>query len=263
MSRQPTIEDFTDWVQSHLDKATEGARAAIQAIERRRNAAGCFRSGGTIIAVFGAADAEVDRGIAAALGALNSALQRGQLDGKSLRQETEDRLRAFVDAIKETIKPERYLSWGPEKIINERMAQFDSKLDFNLRQFDVGHLRPQEPDASPPTGNSINIELMAGGAVQQGTSHSTQNVVINVNIEAAKVALQCFEEALSDVAVPPDVLAKIRPELDTIKAQLAKPKPSSVILAEAGRSLRNITEGAIGGILAPHAIAILSALGLG
>ena len=89
MPRDPTIEDFADWVQFHLDKAIKSAHDACQAVEREHNAHGRLRSGNTIIKCFDAAYSEFDKGVEAALGALRAAMLKGVLDETLLRETVE------------------------------------------------------------------------------------------------------------------------------------------------------------------------------
>jgi hypothetical protein len=151
-------------------------------------------------------------------------------------------------------------------ILDEKEGEFDKKVKFALRHFEVGNLRPSQPEIPPSMKNEINIEQMLGGAVQQGTRNSTQTVSVTINFAEMRNALASLENTLGEHPPPPEVAAEIEPELQTIKAQLAKPKPSVIILREAGSTLRSIAEGVAGGLLAPHVqaaiIGLLSALGL-
>ena len=77
----------------------------------------------------------------------------------------------------------------PEKFaklvdIQERLSALDEKVRFAIRQFDVGFLDPPEPEAPLTMVNSMNVGMMTGGAVQQGTIKSTQN--ISIDVQAAK-----------------------------------------------------------------------------
>ena len=109
--------------------------------------------------------------------------------------------------------------------------------------------------------NKITIESMIGGAIQQGTTGSTQNVTIKIDLQAAQDAIAQAEEALKSETANPEILASISADLDTIKAQLRKPEPSTSVLVEAGRSLRTIAEGAAAGVLGSKLTTALVALG--
>jgi hypothetical protein len=60
-----------------------------------------------------------------------------------------------------------------------------------------------------------------------------------------------FTNHLKDLHLDENQRRKAEVQLATIKAQLDEPNP--VIIAEAGRTLRNITEGAIASLLATAA----------
>jgi hypothetical protein len=268
MPRDPTIEDFADWVQSHLDKAIKSAHDACEAVQRQHNAQGRLRSGNTIIRCFDAAYGEFDKGVNAALGALGVAEERGVLDGQQLRETTERLLAQFISDMKHACKAPLFRQWGllNAKVLDEREDEFGTKARFALRHFDVGHLNPVGPEVPASISNEIKVENMIGSVVQQGTTDSTQNASITINIAAVQNALGNLEKTLSEYPAPPEIAAEIEPELQTIKAQLAKPKPTFAILREAGSTLRSISEGVAGGLLAPHVLsaigALLSALGI-
>jgi hypothetical protein len=61
-----------------------------------------------------------------------------------------------------------------------------------------------------------------------------------------------MDEHLAELGLLPATERKAKAQIDTIKAQLSD-VPNPVIVNEAGRSLRNITEGAIGSLLATAA----------
>ena len=93
---------------------------------------------------------------------------------------------------------------------------------------------------------------------------SSQN--FSINVEAARLAVTEFEWALQATSLPAETLAELSGDLDTIKAQIAKPSPSRTIINEAGSSIRNVIEGMSGGMLpnslGPYASDLLDALGL-
>jgi hypothetical protein len=261
MFKEPTIQDYSNWLAYHLDKAIDRARRAISQVESRTLAGGSYMSGRTVGLVFDAADEEMERGIDAALGELKRGVNRDLLDHDLLREATEKALRAFAEMMRTLVRANRWEGLGKVKdVVDRRLAGFDARVDFALHQFDVGHLDPVEPEIPLTMGNSINIGVMAGGAVQQGTNQSNQTLSVTINFSDARDALVAFEKALVEEPPSRELLAEIKPELDTIKAQLAKPSPSVAILTEAGRTLRTIIEGAAGGILAPHLISAASTL---
>jgi hypothetical protein len=266
--RDPTIEDFADWVQFHLDKAIKSTHDACQVVERRNNAKGLLRSGNNIIECFDAAYGEFDKGVEAALGELRVAMVKGVLDKTLLRETVEMQMRQFALDMKHASKAPLFREWGlvPPRVLDEKEGEFDKKVQFALRHFDVGHLSPPEPEVPASMKNEIKIDQMIGSVIQQGTTGSNQTASVTINFVAVRNALDNLEMILSKHPAPPETAAEIEPEIQTIQAQLAKRMPSVTILREAGRSLRSISEGVAGGLLAPHVLtaiaALLSALGL-
>jgi hypothetical protein len=104
--------------------------------------------------------------------------------------------------------------------------------------------------------NTFNIQHMGGG-IQQAGPHSTQHQTITYNSkdfddlwQAIEILGQRIDELNLDAAAKKKALVQV----DTIKAQLGDDEPSSNIIREAGRTLRNITEGAISELIAKGVI---------
>jgi hypothetical protein len=114
--------------------------------------------------------------------------------------------------------------------------------------------------------NNIYIGVMSGGLLQQGTRHSHQSASNSFDREGAQAALTSFTEALKTLSLPADKLTDLQANLDTVRAQLAKPAPSLSIIQEAGRSVRNLIEGVMAGMLTGPAMTyaqyLIRALGL-
>ena len=99
--------------------------------------------------------------------------------------------------------------------------------------------------------NTITIHQMHGGGIQQAGAHSTHHQTITYNSkdlddlrQAVEILAQRIDELNLDAAAKRKALAQV----DTIKAQLSD-EPNPTILKEAGRTLRNITEGTIAGFI--------------
>lgn len=115
--------------------------------------------------------------------------------------------------------------------------------------------------------NQTVVHSMNQSQLQQGSHQSSQIASFGLDVESVRIAISGFEAALGREKIAPEVREEIAAEVATIKAQLMKSTPSKSIIAEAGKSLRGISEGALGGALTPAAIAAASmlwhALGLG
>lgn len=117
-----------------------------------------------------------------------------------------------------------------------------------------------DSDEAAPT-YSVTMNNPVGVALQQGTYNSVQNVRLNISVEGARSALCDLDVALEGIELPARTATELKAEIETIRAQLSKEKPSSSILAEAARSLRSVTEGLAAGIMTPPALAAIAALG--
>ena len=99
--------------------------------------------------------------------------------------------------------------------------------------------------------NTLNIGQAINSSVQQGIK-SYQQQTTNCNlpkIEELNQLVDFMGKNLSELKLPPAAEKKAKAQLATIEAQLIdEPNPS--IIKEAGKTLRNVTEGAVGSILA-------------
>lgn len=92
---------------------------------------------------------------------------------------------------------------------------------------------------------------MINSQIQQGGSHSvmTQSVD-NYTKENLQKLVKTFEKYIDELSLEPAIKRKTMAQVSTIKAQLEDDEPNLAIIKEAGRTLRNITEGAISSLIA-------------
>jgi hypothetical protein len=265
---EPTINDFLALVDWHIAKAQDRAARAVNEVRAKASAAGAFQSGGTIMQSIERARIEFDAGVNTVLGELKRVARSTKLNRDDLRQHAVQRLTQFGLAVKAISQAEQFRNMSPDisRYIDEQFAAFDQHLQFALRQFDVGFLDPAEPEV-PPVANSITVGTMIGSSIAQASPGTKQTTEFTLNIEAATTALGRFEAAIATAALPATTVDELMADVHTIQAQLAKPKPSRLIVQEAGKSLRHVIEGVAGGMLTPTvataAAALWSALGLG
>jgi hypothetical protein len=262
MSETPTINDFLNWINWHIAKADKRARASVLDVRRKAAAAGRLNSGNTIVRCLEVVRSEFDSGVEAVLGELQRVSRKTKLNREVLRRHTGERLADFATAAKAIAEiPEATgVSLGVDKHIADWRADLDGHLNFALRQFDVGFL-PAEPEIPPMAHNYISIGgNVTGSTIAQASPGAKQSVEFNFNVETVTQALAEFETAVSSASLPPDTLADIKADIDTIRAQLVKSAPNRGIIQEAGKSLRNVVEGIVGGMLTtPVATAISAA----
>jgi hypothetical protein len=266
MFAEPTINDFLQLIDWHISKAQDRASQAVNQVRREAAARGTLNSGGTVIFGVQAVRKEFDSGVEAVLGELKRIIQTTKLDSDKLRESAEQRLTNFAIAAKAVAQTPEASGMGMGDYINEQFAAFDRHLQFTVRQFDVGFFDPAEPEV-PTVANSITIGSMTGSTIQQGSPGAQQTVSITFNIESITNALDRFASAIATGALPEKTFNELVGDVQTIRAQLAKPSPSRIIIQEAGKSLRNVVEGIAGGMLTPAAMtaaaALWSVLGLG
>jgi hypothetical protein len=196
--RDPTIEDFADWVQFHLDKAIKTTHDACQVVERRNNAKGLLRSGNNIIECFDAAYGEFDKGVEAALGELRVAMVNGVLDKTLLRETVEMQMRQFALDMKHASKAPLFREWGlvPPRVLDEKEGD-STKRFSSLGVARCGPPDPPEPEVPASMKNEIKIDQMIGSVIQQGTTGSNQTASVTINFVAVRNALDNLEMILS------------------------------------------------------------------
>ena len=121
--------------------------------------------------------------------------------------------------------------------------------------------RPDQPSASFPSvsynivNNTMNVGTMSNSPVQQGGVHSTQNQSVSYApqelADLNRLVLE-FTAHLDDLQIDPRQRQKAEAQIATLKAQLTD-EPDPIVIKQAGRTLRNISEGAIGSLLATAA----------
>jgi hypothetical protein len=105
------------------------------------------------------------------------------------------------------------------------------------------------------TQNTMTVHTMVNSPVQQGGAYAnmTQNVgYSHQDTDELRRLVDLFENHIDDLSLDVADKRKARAQVATIKAQL-EDEPDHVIVKQAGRTLRNLTEGAIASLLATAA----------
>jgi hypothetical protein len=131
---------------------------------------------------------------------------------------------------------------------------------INAHGIDVIEKARQYPDQPMPafgsvTYNTINIHHMQGSSIQQAGSQSAQvqsTAYTSQDLTDLRRALEMLEQHFDELSLGAADKKKAIAQIATLKAQLSA-EPNHTILREAGRTLRNITEGTIGGLIASAA----------
>ncbi|MGD0519829.1 MAG: hypothetical protein ABSA48_01115 [Terracidiphilus sp.] len=102
--------------------------------------------------------------------------------------------------------------------------------------------------------NTINVGHMVSSSVQQAGAHADQNQTIAYSSQEDRSNLERLivelTNHLNELNIDAYQKQKAEAQIATIKAQLTDDEPDPVIIKQAGRTLRNITEGAIGSLVA-------------
>lgn len=121
--------------------------------------------------------------------------------------------------------------------------------------------RPDQPSANFPSVsynivyNTLHVGTMTNSPVQQGGVHSTQNQAITYSaqdITDLSDLVTKLTAHMDELQLDARQRQRAETQIATLKAQLAH-EPDPVIVKQAGRTLRSITEGAIGSLLATAA----------
>lgn len=147
--------------------------------------------------------------------------------------------------------------WDNETFLDTFQALIDEKLirigfrDFVF--FTLNGIRRAEALLNPPsfyTQNTVNANTVTNSPIQQGGSHSVMTQSVNnYTKENLQKLVKTFEEYIDELSLDPAAKRKVLAQVGTIKAQFEDDEPNPAIIKEAGRTLRNITEGAISSLI--------------
>jgi hypothetical protein len=248
---EPTIDDFNDLIEWHLDKALERAARAVTEVRGEFARAGGVLHSGAVTHSLEAARREWDSGAEAVLGELRRVVRITNLDRNELRQHTVQSLMGFAGRAKAAFPMNEARSLGMTNAVEEQFAAFDRHVQFQIRQFDVGFLDPAEPEI-PPVANSITIGSMTGCTIQQGSPGAKQTVEVTLDFDAMRKALDVLQAALVASTAPREKVDQLTAEVETIRAQLKKPSPSRLILREAESPFETLSREASAEFLRPR-----------
>jgi hypothetical protein len=118
--------------------------------------------------------------------------------------------------------------------------------------------RPDQPSTNFPSVsynivyNTMHVGTMHNSPVQQGGMNSPQTQTVTYSPQDLGDLYRLVSEVtshLNELSLDEKQLKKAQAQISTIKAQLAD-EPDPIILKQAGRTLRNVIEGAAGSLLA-------------
>lgn len=105
--------------------------------------------------------------------------------------------------------------------------------------------------------NTVHVGSMVGSSVQQAGANANQNQTLAYSSQEERSSLERLivelTTHLNELNIDAYQKQKAEIQIATIKAQLTDDEPDPVIIKQAGRTLRNITEGAIASLVASAA----------
>ena len=84
--------------------------------------------------------------------------------------------------------------------------------------------------------------------IQQHSAHSTQVLLSDLNLEKVKTFIAAVEQSVDELKLDAEGQQELKAEINTIKSQLASPKPKKPIITESLQSMKRILEAVTGGL---------------
>ena len=245
-AQEPDLFNYLAVRRKELENALHDSRNRVLAEASGR---GTVQSGSTHKLCIGGMEQVFDEYIADLSGLIDRWAGE-QLPEKRARGIISDHLRQAVEelATAETACGviNRGIRGGTLDAINGIAAQAKTRILARVRQLELGADRPKS--AAPSTlVQIVHAENIIGGVVQAGGNASQANTV-QLSAETIGASLDHLLTLVATAA--PELRAEIEHDAATIQSQLKKPEPNPTIVQEAGRSIRTVLEGAVGGVLA-------------
>lgn len=131
------------------------------------------------------------------------------------------------------------------------LRPYQDRTSLKLSKFKIG-LRNQVGVVTQTVSNTINTQNLNAANIQMGVRNTAQDVRQTIDYSQLETVINEIESTLPKMDVDENVVADLCEDIATIKSQLKKRVPSSTIIGEAAKSLRNILEGGVGGALAAY-----------
>lgn len=229
---------MTDSIEKRLENLLATAEREVQTGFRDATAQaagrGALQSSGHLITKIGALGDAMDRFVESAARDAEAIENRGGASGPlyegAITKLIQLKLRSLDDLRKKT-------EWAGPSALAAMLSEAETRYEFarkKLEDHQAGFGRSQ------PAVSSVNIQAAPGSIVQANSPGASAHV--NINIEAVGPALADLEGVLAAASIGQQHRAEIDAEIATIRAQLSKPSPSSIVLKESGRTLRAVLD---------------------
>lgn len=156
-------------------------------------------------------------------------------------------------------------AWGYLKdrhLIQTYSMPYAARINaVGIDAIEAAQRRPDQASSAFPSvsynivHNTMNVGTMSNSPIQQGGIDSVQNQTVSYSaqdLEDLGRLVSEFTAHIDELGMDAPQKKKAEAQIATIKAQLMD-EPDPVVVRQAGRTLRNVTEGAIGSLLATAA----------
>jgi len=136
--------------------------------------------------------------------------------------------------------------------VKNRIVDFSLKIEAENPE--AGEAPPNTQPVPPEKLQPIiqNVFNAPVGNLAQNSEHFNQTANIEIPAQDLQKFVADFSHHLAELNLDEHLKRKVEAQLATIKAQLDD-EPNPVIVREAGRTLRNLTEGVVGNLIATAA----------
>jgi hypothetical protein len=259
--RNASLQDFEKWLDFQFQKARTEILKQISEADSLASKHGVFQSGRHVIQIIDIIDDGFKSAVQTGLGEMERASSITTLQYSDLRELFIKSTDSFFQAISEKFVARSIYSKGysqsTESTIDGKLTKIRAFRDFALSQYEIGFLQPVMKDNPMVQSNTLTIQNMNGGQIQQGTTDSSQAVF---NVGSIEMMIGKIRKELESTNVSDSIKIDIMADISTIQAQIKKQQPSSSILRECGLSLKRICEGVAISTIAPHLTSLLKNL---
>lgn len=156
----------------------------------------------------------------------------------------------------------RFDHWDDDTFLKTAQALVDDNLIILRRAgfaiFTLDGTRRAESRLNPSphsTQNTMNVGTITNSPIQIGGAHA--NMIQTISYKREEIndlhqLIDLFEKHFDELSLDAAAKRKATAQITTIKAQI-EDEPDPIIIQQAGQTLRNVTEGAIGSLIAAAA----------
>lgn len=129
---------------------------------------------------------------------------------------------------------------------------------YGIKQIEESIKNPNRETRYFPPINVIHIGNMNNSQLQQGTHSSTQsfNQVAADVLEKVRPAIEKLKAKISELPLEEDVRDEVELQLHTAEMQLKSKQPKQVVIIESIKTIRSLLEGTAAGLLATGILAL-------